>query len=149
MSISYRTNYICTYDDVIKWKQFPRYWPFVQGIHRWPVNSPHKGHWRGASVFSLICAWNNSRANNGDAGNFRCHGAHYDVILMHVSVHVYVCVLSKTLRPDNQNYYCYSFTKWILFPSVISTSGFVKLFNHQMTDEPYHLPEETRTLFMK
>ena len=23
------------YDDVIKWKHFPRYWPFVRGIHRW------------------------------------------------------------------------------------------------------------------
>ena len=22
------------HDDVIKWKQFPRYWPFVRGIHR-------------------------------------------------------------------------------------------------------------------
>ena len=21
----------------------PRYWPFVRGIHRWPVDSPHKG----------------------------------------------------------------------------------------------------------
>ena len=31
-------------DDVIKWKGFPRYWPFVRGIHRWPVNSPPKGH---------------------------------------------------------------------------------------------------------
>ena len=31
------------YDDVIKWKHFPRYWSFVQGIHRSPVNSPHKG----------------------------------------------------------------------------------------------------------
>ena len=30
-------------DDVIKWKYFPRYWPFVRGIHRSPVNSPHKG----------------------------------------------------------------------------------------------------------
>ena len=20
----------------------PRHWPFVRGIHRWPVNSPHK-----------------------------------------------------------------------------------------------------------
>ena len=29
--------------DVIKGKHFPRYWPFVRGIHRWPVNSPHKG----------------------------------------------------------------------------------------------------------
>ena len=22
------------HDDVIKWKNFPRYWPFVRGIHR-------------------------------------------------------------------------------------------------------------------
>ena len=32
-----------THDDVIKWKHFPRYWPFVRGIHRSTVNSPHKG----------------------------------------------------------------------------------------------------------
>ena len=44
------------HDDVIKWKYFPRYWPFVRGIHRLPVNSPHKGQWRGALMFSLICA---------------------------------------------------------------------------------------------
>ena len=25
------------HDDVIKWKYFPRYWPFVRGIHRSPV----------------------------------------------------------------------------------------------------------------
>ena len=31
------------HDDVIKWKQFPRYWSFVRGINRSPVNSPHKG----------------------------------------------------------------------------------------------------------
>ena len=43
------------HDEVIKWKHFPRYWPFVRGIHRWPVNSPHKGQWRGALMFSLIC----------------------------------------------------------------------------------------------
>ena len=36
------------HDDVIKWKHFPRHWPFVWGIHRSPVNSPHKGQWRGA-----------------------------------------------------------------------------------------------------
>ena len=44
-----------SYDDVIQWKHFPLYWPFVWGIHRPPVNSPHKGQWRGALVFSLIC----------------------------------------------------------------------------------------------
>ena len=42
------------HDDVIKGKHFPRYWPFVQGIHRSPVNSPHKGQWRGALMFSLM-----------------------------------------------------------------------------------------------
>ena len=31
------------HDDVIKWKHFQHYWPFVRGIHRSPVNSPHKG----------------------------------------------------------------------------------------------------------
>ena len=31
-----------------KWKYIPRYWPFVRGFHRWPLNSPHKGQWRGA-----------------------------------------------------------------------------------------------------
>ena len=43
------------HDDVIKWKHFPRYWPFVRGIHGSPVNSPHKGQWRGALMFSLMC----------------------------------------------------------------------------------------------
>ena len=38
-------------DDVIKWKHFPRYWPFVRGIRRSPVNSPLKGQWRGAVIF--------------------------------------------------------------------------------------------------
>ena len=37
---------------------FPASLAFVWGIHRWPVNSPHKGQWRGALVFSLICALN-------------------------------------------------------------------------------------------
>ena len=41
------------YDDVIKWKHFPCYWPFVRGIHRSPGNSPHRGQWRGALIFSL------------------------------------------------------------------------------------------------
>ena len=35
-------QWLPSHDDVIKWKHFPRYWPFVRGIHRSPVNSPHK-----------------------------------------------------------------------------------------------------------
>ena len=34
---------------------FSRYWPFVRGIHRSLVISPHKGQWRGAL---MICALN-------------------------------------------------------------------------------------------
>ena len=70
------------YDDVIKSKHFPHYWPFVWGIHRPPVNSPHKGQWRGALMFSLICVWINGWENNREAGDFRCYSAHYDVIVM-------------------------------------------------------------------
>ena len=44
----------CAHDDVIKWKYFPCYWPFVRGIHRSPVNFPHKGQWRGALVFFYL-----------------------------------------------------------------------------------------------
>ena len=51
------------HDDVIEWKHFLRYWIFVRGIHRWPVDSHHKGHWRGALMFYLICAWTNGWAN--------------------------------------------------------------------------------------
>ena len=34
-----------------KWNHFPRYWSFVRGIHRSPVNSTHKGEWRGVWCF--------------------------------------------------------------------------------------------------
>ena len=61
---------------------FPRYWPFVWGIHRSPVNSLHKGRWRGALMFSLICAWIKGWVNHREAGDLRRHRVHYDVIVM-------------------------------------------------------------------
>ena len=70
------------HDDVIKWKHFPRYWPFVRGIHRSPVNSPHKGQWRGALMFPLICVWINGWVNNREAGDLRRYRGHYDVSVM-------------------------------------------------------------------
>ena len=70
------------HDDVIKWKHFPRYWPFVRGIHRSTVNSPHKGQWRGALMFSLICVWINGWVNSREAGDLRRYRAHYDVTVM-------------------------------------------------------------------
>ena len=70
------------HDDVIKWKHFPRYWPLVRGIHRSPVNSPHKGQWRGALMFTLICARINGWVNNLEAGDLRRYRLHYDVIVV-------------------------------------------------------------------
>ena len=82
------------HDDVIKWKHFPRYWPFVRGIHRSPVNSSLKGQWRGALMFSLICARINGWVNNGEAGDLRRYRVHCDVMTMYKYV-------SKLLKSFN------------------------------------------------
>ena len=47
-----------------------------------PVNSPHKGQWRGALMFTLICARTNGWVNNCEAGDLRRYRTHYDVIVM-------------------------------------------------------------------
>ena len=84
-----------SHDDVIKWKHFPRYWPFVRGIHRSPMNSLHKGQWRGALMFSLNCVWINSWINNCEAGDFRRDRAHYDVIVkLHDIFKVFLSMVS-------------------------------------------------------
>ena len=76
------------HDGVIKWKHFPRYWPFVRGIHQWPMNSPHKGQWRGALMFSLICLWIYGWINNREAGDFRRRRVHYNVtVILYFSTH--------------------------------------------------------------
>ena len=85
-------HFISTHDDVIRWKHFPRYWPFVRGIHRSPLNSPHKGQWRGALMFSLICAWINTWVNNREAGD-------YDVIVMHTSILIHKTNCVRPLFP--------------------------------------------------
>ena len=48
-----------------------------------PVNFPHKGQWRGALMFSLICAWINDWVNNRGAGDLRRHRTHYDVTVIY------------------------------------------------------------------
>ena len=47
-----------------------------------PVNSAHKGQWRGALMFSLICVWINGWVNNREAGDLRRCRSHYDVTVM-------------------------------------------------------------------
>ena len=82
------TGISCEHDDIIKWKHFRRYWPFVQGIHWSPMNSPHKGQWRGAWMFSLICAWTENWVNTWDTGDLRCHRSHYDLNIMNWPVDI-------------------------------------------------------------
>ena len=67
------------HDDVIKWIHFPRYWPFVRGIHQSPMKN--------ASDVELWCFlwsahWINGWAINHEASDLRRHCTHYDVIVM-------------------------------------------------------------------
>ena len=94
-----------SHDDVIKRKHFPRYWPFVRIIHQSPVNSPHKGQWRGALMFFLICAWINGWINNGEAGDLRRHRAHYDVTAMVALLEIVLISLSIDIRFAIKAYY--------------------------------------------
>ena len=57
--------------------------PLCGGNQRSPVDFPHKGQWRGALMFSLICARINGWLNNREADELKRHRAHHDVIRMH------------------------------------------------------------------
>ena len=69
------------HDDVIKWRHFPRNWPFVREITgpRWIPRTKASD----AELWCFfICAWINRWVNNGEAGDLRRYRAHYDVIVM-------------------------------------------------------------------
>ena len=100
------------HDDVIKCKHFPRYWPFVRRIHRSTVNSPHKGQWRGALIFSFICVWINGWVNYREAGDLRLYRVHCDVIVMDMPIEnpLYEWLRNSTgMRPF---WYCLSNWFW-------------------------------------
>ena len=82
------------HDDVIKWEHFLHYWPFVRGIHRSPVNSPHKGQWSRALMFSLICAWTNDWVYICEAGDLRRHCAYYAIIVMNLSWLMWIMIIA-------------------------------------------------------
>ena len=66
--------------DVFKWRHFPRYWPFVRGIHQSPVNSPTKDS--DAELWCFLWSAPEQTVNNWDAGDLRCHRGNYDVTVM-------------------------------------------------------------------
>ena len=87
----------CKHDDVIKWKHFPRYWPFVLRIHWSPVDPHTKASDAELLMFSLICARINGWVNNGEAGDLTRHQAHYDVIVMEpINLLFYVIQISTS-----------------------------------------------------
>ena len=129
------------HDDVIKWKHFPSYWPFVRGIHRSPVNSPHKGQWRGALMFSLICARINGWVNNGEAGDLRRNRAHYDVIVMIVNIlgDIFKCIVVN----ENHCILIWSFFLRFNWRNISIASGKSLASNRRQaitwrTADPYH-----------
>ena len=78
---------ICTWFVVATWwrhqmEAFSALMAICAGNSPVPVNSPHKGQWRGAIMFSLICIWINGWVNNRAAGDLRRYRAHYDVSVM-------------------------------------------------------------------
>ena len=65
------------------------------------TDSPHKGQWRGAFMFSLICAWINRWVNNSEAGDLRRYRVHYDAIVMTTLDTTLVIVTKLHGRPIN------------------------------------------------
>ena len=71
---------ILCHDDVIKWKHFPRYWPFVRGIHRSPVTkASHAEFW--CFLWSAP-EQTTEQTVNRDAGDLRRNHSHYDVTVI-------------------------------------------------------------------
>ena len=80
-----RFSYPSYHDDVIKWKHFPRYWPFVRGIHRSPVAS-------GAELWCFLGSAPEQTVEqtiDTPAGDLRRRRAHYDITVMTITPKVY------------------------------------------------------------
>ena len=116
MRVTLQLPVVSTHDDVIKWKHFPRYWSFVRGVHRSPMNSPHKGEWRGALVFSLICAWINGWVNTREAGDLRRYRAHYYVIVMSQRDSDVICVSMPWRNREPVKRFHLKFSPWYKSP---------------------------------
>ena len=91
----------------------------LRGIHRSPVNSPRKGQWRRAMVFSLICGSINVWVNNR---------TQYDVIVIYLAVHQHSRKLFKQSTRNIwfgnvRNYYD---IKWL---TVVYEMSYIQQFN--------------------
>ena len=83
----YKSSHCNTSVPIVTWwrnqmETFSALLALCAGNSKVPVNSPHKGQWRGALMFSLICARINDWVNNREAGDLRRYRGHYDVTVM-------------------------------------------------------------------
>ena len=123
-------------------KIFPRYWPFVWEIHRSPVNSPHKGQWRGALMFSLICVWTNGWVNNREAGDLRRHRYHYEVIVMNRPECAELQVAHIQLRLLSiWNYTVYRTYFWVIGKWFVLTMRLLRTSSYLLQISCLHLPQ--------
>ena len=114
---------------------FPRYWPFVRGTHRSPVESHDKGQ--------RICARINAWVYNRNASDLRHHRAHYDVIVrvcwLFSKIYVNYVIIRVTL-------YAHSWIKvvaggWRFGASeIIIQPGRVIHVTRPSTARPWHKP---------
>ena len=83
---SYGVSFVSASPDISWWRHqmeiFSALLAICAGNSPVPVNSPHKGQWRGALMFSLICVWTNGSVNNREAGDLRRYRVHYDVTVI-------------------------------------------------------------------
>ena len=120
---------------------FPYYWPFVRGIHWSPLNSPHKGQWRGTLMFPLICAWTIGWVDNREAGDLGRHRAHYDVtVTVWLHLPLPYCQMEKCLyiyayMYINTYIYVYVYTKSIY----ACATKFDYLLYWDITGAPCHI----------
>ena len=158
------------HDDVIKWNPFPRYWPFVQGIHQSPVNSAQKGQWHGALMFFLICVWINGWVNNRNAGDLKRHRTHYDVIVMCEGNMYWGCkmLMTRSMRflfvrsvlEQHKNYYCgnrpltYHRVLWMLdiscfrYALAVTASNIRGFYRNEIPDFPWRICERNDNVYV-
>ena len=113
---NYTPHIPCILWDVTWWRHqmviFSALLALCAGNSPVPVNSPHKGQWRGALVFSLICAWINGWVNNRETGDLRRNRGHYDVSVMHILWNILYVRTQEVSNPRDHD----DVMKWKHFP---------------------------------
>ena len=119
--ISRVTKQLCESQALSSQETFPTWWRHQMETFsallalcallalRLPANSPHKGQWHVALIFSLIWAWKTGWVNNRNAGDLRFHRNHYDVIVKRWLEILEGELTSKISKPTALTFYSFFF----------------------------------------